>query len=155
MAGEQYWALYALGAFVFFGVTNFILKYASVKGIPSIEGTAILLLGAGLTGILATLVMMYRGMFDGSRNPSLAGVDPKYFALMAVAGVTLALGMYFLKLAVATGKAGPATAIALSNAVLVAALAWLVLGEKLSTSELVGMTLYVAAILVFSLKPLG
>ncbi len=151
----QSWLLYALGTFLMFGTTNFILKYASAKGVPSLEGTAILLLGAGLVGIVAALYMVARGMFDSKLNPHLAGLDPKYFTLMAIAGVTLAVGMYFLKIAVATGKAGPATAIALSNAVLVAALSWAILGEKLSTSELVGMALYVSAIIVFALKPLG
>jgi uncharacterized membrane protein len=152
---EQSWVAYALTTFVMFGITNFILKYASVKGVPSLEGTAILLLGAGLVGIAATLYMVTAGMFDSRMNPRMAGLEPKYFTLMAIAGVTLALGMYSLKIAVAAGKAGPATAIALSNALLVAALSWAILGEKLSTSELVGMALYTAAIIVFALKPLG
>ncbi|BEP17904.1 hypothetical protein PYJP_12560 [Pyrofollis japonicus] len=155
MAESNVWVLYALGTFLMFGLTNFILKYASVKGMPSVEGTAVLLLGAGLVGVLAALALLSTGRYDSARNPVLAGVEPKLYALMAVAGVFLALGMYFLKVAVAHGKAGPATAIALSNALLVASLAWLLLGEKLSTSELIGMAFYTAAIIFFSLKPLG
>ena len=155
MAQSSAWVLYALGTFLMFGLTNFLLKYASVKGMPSMEGTAVLLLGAGLTGIIVLLVMMAQGRYDSALNPRISGVNPHLYLVMALAGVFLAIGMYFLKVAVALGKAGPATAIALSNALLVASLAWLILGEKLSTSDLVGMALYTAAIIVFSLKPLG
>jgi uncharacterized membrane protein len=151
----QSWIAYALATFLMFGITNFILKYASVKGVPSLEGSAILLMGAGLAGIVATIYMIVEGMFDSRINPHMVNLNPKYFTLMVIAGITLALGMYFLKMAVAHGPAGPATAIALSNAVLVAALSWVILGEKLSVSELIGMTLYVTAIIVFALKPLG
>lgn len=149
------WALYALGAFVMFGVTNFLLKYASVKGVPSIEGTVVLWLATGLVGLLGVMVMIARGLFNPSLNPRLAGVNPIHFTIAMAAGVTLALGMYFLKSAVSLGKAGPATAIALSNAVLVAALSWALLRESLSASELLGMALFIAAVLVFALKPLG
>ena len=149
------WLLYALGAFAMFGITNFLLKYASVKGVPSIEGTVVLWLATGLVGALAILAMVVKGMFNPFNNPRMAKVNPTYFAITIVAGLTLALGMYFLKSAVALGKAGPATAIALSNAVLVATLSWLLLRESLSVSELIGMSLYVAAILIFALKPLG
>ncbi len=153
--GSYAWVLYALGAFLMFGITNFLLKYASVKGVPSIEGTVVLWLATGLVGIVAMLVMVVTGRFNPEVNPALAGLNFKYFIITAVAGVTLALGMYFLKVAVALGKAGPATAIALSNAMLVAALAWCILGEKLGVSEIVGMVLYAVAIIIFALKPLG
>lgn len=155
MAENSLWVFYALGTFVSFGLTNFLLKYASAKGMPSIEGSTVLLLGTGMVGVGAAIAMLASGRFDPTRNPSLASVDPRLYLVMVVAGVLLAVGMYSLKLAVALGKAGPATAIALSNALLVASLAWLVLGEKLSTSELVGIALYTLAIIMFSLKPLG
>ncbi|RLG77391.1 MAG: hypothetical protein DRO12_02370 [Thermoprotei archaeon] len=149
------WILYALGAFVMFGITNFLLKFASVKGVPSVEGTVVLWLATGLVGALATLTMIIKGMFNPLINPRIGKMNPIYFIVTVVAGFTLALGMYFLKSAVTYGKAGPATAIALSNAVLVATLSWLLLRESLSVSELIGMSLYVAAILIFALKPLG
>ncbi|MEM4566799.1 MAG: EamA family transporter, partial [Sulfolobales archaeon] len=66
-----------------------------------------------------------------------------------------AVGMYFLKAAVATGKAGPATAISASNAALVAILTWLILNEKLTLSEVLGMIVYIIAIMFLTLKPLG
>jgi len=47
VAQSSTWVLYALGTFLMFGLTNFLLKYASVKGMPSLEGTAVLLLGTG------------------------------------------------------------------------------------------------------------
>ncbi len=149
------WIFYALGAFVMFGITNFLLKYASVKGVPSIEGTVLLWLGTGCVGIIAVLLMVVTGMLNPLKNPRLANMDFKYFAITIIAGVTLALGMYFLKVAIGLGKAGPATAVALSNAVLVAVLAWIFLGESLTISELIGMVLFIAAIIVFAFKPLG
>jgi uncharacterized membrane protein len=94
-------------------------------------------------------------MLNPLNNPNLQKLDFKYFIIPAIAGITLAIGMYFLKVAVATGKAGPATAIAASNAALVAILSWLILNEKLSLSEVLGMIIYVIAIVLFAIKPLG
>ncbi len=155
MAQSGVWVAYALGAFLMFGITNFLLKYASIKGVPSIEGTVVLWLATGLVGMLAMLVMVAKGLFNPAINPKLANLDFKYFVVPMVAGITLAMGMYFLKSAMVFGKAGPVTAIALSNAILVAALSWILLKEPLSTSDLIGMALYVIAMLIFALKPLG
>jgi len=152
--GNYLWVVYALGAFLMFGVTNYLLKYASVRGIPSIEGTVVLWVATGLVGLIAVILMIAGGMFNPVINVKLSNVDFKYFTVPVAAGITLAAGMYFLKAAVSVGKAGPATAIASSNAALVAALSWLLLNEKLSVSEVIGMTLYIAAVIVFTLKPL-
>lgn len=149
------WLLYALGAFLMFGITNFLLKLASVKGIPSVEGTVVLWISTGLIGLIALLFVLTSGSINPLINPNLSKLDFKYFSIPVVAGITLAVGMYFLKVAVATGKAGPSTAIAASNAALVATLSWLILSEKLTLSELLGMVVYVVAIILLTLKPLG
>ena len=145
------WLLYAIVACILFGVTNFTLKYASVKGVPSLLGSAVLMLGTGLLGLLLVSYMISVGAFDSRFNSQLHNTNPKYFSLMVLAGVSLGLGIYFLKMAVARGPAGPATAIALSNAVLVAALSWLLLGEKLNAPQIAGMTLYILACTLFAL----
>ena len=149
------WILYALGAFLMFGLTNFLLKYASSKGVPPLEGAAILLLSTGLVGVIVTLLMIVKGAFSPIANPKLLSINYRYFVVPIVAGVFLAIGMYFLKVAVTLGKAAPATAIALSNALLVAVLSWLILGETLTLSEIVGIALYAIAIALLTLKPLG
>jgi len=152
---EYLWLLYALGAFIMFGVTNFLLKLASIKGVPSIEGTAVLWISTGLVGLIAFLLILTSGSINPLVNPSISKLDFKYFTIPVVAGITLAVGMYFLKAAVATGKAGPATAISASNAALVAILTWLILNEKLTLSEVLGMIVYIIAIMFLTLKPLG
>jgi hypothetical protein len=96
--------LHAVIACIFFGATNFTLKYASVKGVPSLEGSAILMAGTGLLGLLLTLYMISSGVFDPRFNSQLEDTDPKYFSLMIMAGITLGLGIYFLKMAVARGR---------------------------------------------------
>ncbi|MCS7108793.1 MAG: EamA family transporter [Sulfolobales archaeon] len=152
---EYMWLVYALGAFLMFGVTNFLLKLASIKGVPSVEGTAVLWISTGLIGLIAILIILTSGSINPLTNPKLTNLDFKYFLIPAIAGASLAVGMYFLKMAVATGKAGPSTAIAASNAVLVTLLSWIALNEKLSISEVLGMFIYVIAIIFLSLKPLG
>lgn len=152
---EYLWLLYALGAFVMFGITNFLLKLASIKGVPSIEGTAVLWVSTGLVGLIALLLILTSGSINPLVNPSISKLDFKHFTIPVVAGITLAVGMYFLKAAVATGKAGPATAISASNAALVAILTWLILNEKLTLSEVLGMIIYIIAIMFLTLKPLG
>jgi transporter family protein len=149
------WLIYALATFLMFGITNFLLKLASVKGVPSIEGIVVLWVSTGLVGLATLLIVLISGMLNPLNNPNLQKLDFKYFIIPAIAGITLAIGMYFLKVAVATGKAGPATAIAASNAALVAILSWLILNEKLSLSEVLGMIVYVIAIVLFAIKPLG
>ncbi len=158
MGGElsdYIWVIYALGAFLMFGVTNFLLKVASVRGIPSIEGTIILWISTGLVGLVAIIIIVVNGLFSPLNNPRISGVNYRDFIIPLAAGITLAMGMYFLKAAVASGKAGPSTAVAASNAALVAILSWILLNERLSISEVIGMLLYIIAIMLFTIKPLG
>lgn len=147
--------IYALGAFLMFGITNFLLKLASVRGVPSVEGTVVLWISTGLIGLAAILIVLSSGSINPLTNPNISRLDFKYFTIPSIAGITLAIGMYFLKMAVASGKAGPSTAIAASNAALVSLLSWLILNEKLSVSEVLGMLIYLIAIAFLSLRPLG
>ncbi|MEM2443672.1 MAG: hypothetical protein QXK56_00235 [Sulfolobales archaeon] len=152
---EYLWLIYAVGAFLMFGITNFLLKLSSVRGVPSVEGTIVLWISTGLVGLIAILVILINGSINPLVNPALSRLNFKYFIIPVIAGTTLAIGMYFLKVAVATGKAGPSTAIAASNAALVALISWVMLNEKLSISEILGMMIYIIAIIFLSLKPLG
>jgi drug/metabolite transporter (DMT)-like permease len=139
--------LFGLATMALFGVTNFLLKYAGHYGSDSVTITAILWSSAGVCGVLAIGYCLIRyGHLPGMQEPSLI--------LWAVlAGVTLALGMLFLKMAVTSGPGGPATAITGSNAVLVVVFEFLVFSHIPPTQKLVGMAIAIAGIIVLSLAP--
>lgn len=137
--------LFGLATMVLFGITNFLLKYAGHHGSDSVTTTAILWLSAGVCGVLAIGYCLIRyGHLPGMQEPSLI--------LWAVlAGVTLALGMLFLKLAVTKGPGGPATAITGSNSILVALFEYLVFAHIPPAQKLAGMGVAIAGIIVLSL----
>ncbi len=144
----MHWTLSALLALIFFGVANFLLKYAGVRGVPHLLGVAFVLAVAGAIGaaVLSVNAVGRCGTnFLGSQR----------LLVLVVAGVFYALGMILMAHAISTGKAGPAVAIASSNVLLVALLAWLVLHEKLGLSELLGVALFIVAVLLLSFKPVG
>ncbi len=137
--------LFGLATMVLFGITNFLLKYAGHHGSDSVTTTAILWLSAGVCGVLALGYSLLRhGRLPGMERPSLI--------LWAVAaGITLALGMLFIKLAVTNGPGGPATAISGSNSVLVVIFEFLVFAHIPPTQKLVGMGVAIAGIITLSL----
>ncbi len=137
--------LFGLATMILFGVTNSLLKYAGHHGSDSVTVTAILWLAAGVCGLLAVGYCLIRyGHLPGMQQASLV--------LWAVlAGVALAMGMLFLKLAVTKGPGGPATAITGSNSVLVAAFEFLVFAHVPPALKLGGMAIAIAGIVVLSL----
>lgn len=137
--------LFGLATMVLFGITNFLLKYAGHHGSNSVTTAAILWLSAGVCGVLAIGYCLIRyGHLPGMEQPSLI-----LWAILA--GVTLALGMLFIKLAVTKGPGGPATAISGSNSVLVAIFEFLVFAHIPPVQKLVGMGIAIAGIIVLSL----
>ena len=137
--------LFGLATMVLFGITNFLLKYAGHYGSNSVTTAAILWLSAGVCGVLAIGYCLIRyGRLPGMEQPSLI-----LWAILA--GVTLALGMLFIKLAVTKGPGGPATAISGSNSVLVAIFEFLVFAHVPPVQKLVGMGIAIAGIIVLSL----
>jgi drug/metabolite transporter (DMT)-like permease len=137
--------LFGLATMVLFGVTNFLLKYAGHHGSDSVTTTAILWLSAGVCGVFAIGYCLIRyGHLPGMEDASLI--------LWAVlAGITLALGMLFLKLAVTRGPGGPATAITGSNSILVALFEVLVFAHVPPTQKLIGMGVTIVGIVALSL----
>jgi drug/metabolite transporter (DMT)-like permease len=137
--------LFGLATMVLFGITNFLLKYAGHYGSNSVTTAAILWLSAGVCGALAIGYCLIRyGHLPGMEQPPLI-----LWAILA--GVTLALGMLFIKLAVTKGPGGPATAISGSNSVLVAIFEFLVFAHIPPVQKLVGMGIAIAGIIVLSL----
>ena len=140
------WYMYAIGTMILFAMTNFLVKLAGEGGMDSIFAANLIWLSAGAVGVVFLTYGLYTGSFqDGIRNNSV-----KMLALPILAGVFLALGMYTIKRAVTLGDAGPSVAIANSNAIIVAALAWLVLGEELSATEIGGMVMVIGGIIIMS-----
>jgi drug/metabolite transporter (DMT)-like permease len=138
--------LFGLATMVLFGVTNFLLKYAGHHGSNSVTIAAILWLSAGVCGVLAIGYCLVRyGHLPGMQQPSLI-----LWAILA--GVTLALGMLLLKLAVTKGPGGPATAITGSNSILVALFEFLVFVHIPPVQKLIGMGIAIAGIIVLSLS---
>jgi transporter family protein len=137
--------LFGVATMVLFGITNFLLKYAGHHGSDSVTTTAILWLSAGVCGLLAIgYCLIQYGHLPGMQEPSLI--------LWAVlAGVSLAMGMLFLKLAVTKGPGGPATAITGSNSVLVALFEFLVFAHIPPVQKSIGMGIAIAGIIVLSL----
>jgi len=137
--------LFGLATMALFGVTNFLLKYAGHHGSDSVTTTAVLWLAAGVCGVLAVGYCLVRyGRLPGMQEASLI--------LWAVlAGITLALGMLFLKLAVTKGPGGPATAITGSNSILVALFEFLVFAHVPPVQKLIGMGIAIVGIAVLSL----
>lgn len=137
--------LFGLATMVLFGATNFLLKYAGHHGSDSVTTTAILWLSAGVCGVLALGYCFVR-------YGHLPGMEEASLILWAVlAGVTLSLGMLFLKLAVTRGPGGPATAITGSNSILVVLFEFLVFAHIPPVQKLIGMGIAIAGIIVLSL----
>ncbi len=136
---------FGLATMAFFGITNFLLKYAGHHGTNSVTATAILWLSAGTCGILAISFSLARyGKLPGMEKPSL-------ILWAGLAGISLALGMLFIKLAVTKGPGGPASAITGSNSILVALFEFLVFAHIPPTQKLVGMGIALAGIIILAL----
>ncbi len=144
------WALFAVASFFLLGIGNFLLKYSAAVGkIETVQGMALVWIAMGILGVVTLITLLATGRFK------VAGIEPKNFLIPVAAGIILGLGIFLLKVAMVLGRAGPAAAIALSNAVLVAILARFILGEALTRSDYIAMALFLAAIVIFGLKPLG
>ena len=136
---------FGLATMVFFGITNFLLKYAGHHGADSVTATAILWLSAGGCGVLAIGATLLR-------HGSLPGMEsPRLIAWAVVAGTTLALGMLCIKLAVTRGPGGPAAAITGSNSILVALFEFFAFAHVPPSMKILGMAIALAGIVFLAL----
>ncbi len=142
------WYAYAVFTMLAFGATNFLLKYVGEKGMNSIFATGILW---GAVGI-ASIVYFAYAYLSGEWHRNITQISEKWLiALPLAAGFSLAVGMYTIKKAVTLGPAGPAVAIVAANAIIVAILAWILLGETLSPIKMLGMALILIGTFVVAL----
>jgi drug/metabolite transporter (DMT)-like permease len=145
------WLFHALAALAFFGLTNFILGFIAENSEKdpgaSVQAAVILWLGTGLLGILSA------ASSAAIRSGVASLVRERKWPLPAGAGVTLALGMFLLKSSLAGNPLakGPIVAVASSNSLIVALLAWLFLRESLSWGHWTGFMAIVAGIVLVSL----
>ncbi len=127
-----------------FGATNFLLKYSGEKGANSIKMSVILWRSAGVFGVLSVGISFLTGR-------GLSGLENFGSILISfVTGFILGLGMLTLKLAVTKGPAGPAIAIAGSNALLVTILDLISFGYIPSVLKTGGMLIVILGIIIIA-----
>ena len=140
------WVGFALGSFLCYGITNSLLGaiYEWSDRNPDTPVSAPFILwatmGAAGVGAAAHFKMTGRGF---------KGLPSQRFAwIAAAAGVTLSLAMLTLKLGLASDPEakGPIVAISSSNALIVAFGAWLMLHERLTRTQLLGMFVIICGI---------
>ncbi|HSQ34571.1 MAG TPA: DMT family transporter [Candidatus Binatia bacterium] len=150
-SGKRAWLLFSLAALFFFGITNFILGFISENTAAdpqaSVRAAMILWLGTGILGVGGMAYFRAAGL-----NFSSLATGGSW-RLPLVAGITLALGMLLLKSGLAANPLakGPIVAVTSSNSLVVATLAWLILGERLSRAQWTGLLIIVAGIAAVSL----
>ena len=138
------WWIYALITMLMFGITNFLVKYAGYNHMDSIFASILLWLATGAMGIIFMLV--YKDNFVSN----IKNTSPYLLLLPVIAGITLAIGMYTIKLALSNGPAGPTVAITAANAFLVAIFSYIIIGEELSTMKIIGMLVILAGLIILT-----
>lgn len=145
------WVRYALLGFAGFGVTNFLLgcivEWSGRDPQASVSAPLLLWLSMGGAGLATAGLFRWTGR-------GLRGLPSRrVVAMAAVAGLTLALGMLTLKLGLTAepGARGPLVAVASSSALLVALLSRLILGERLSGRQALGLGVILSGVVMIGL----
>lgn len=146
MRKKYSWMFYAFATFILFGITNFFLGYIgeiSGKNINS-SVSSIMLLWAGMGALGVIVPASFK--LDKKAIPGKKERDFTIFGILA--GISLALGILTLKIGfIADPLAkGPIVSITSANSMLVALLAWVLLGEKLNKFQLSGMIIIITGI---------
>lgn len=134
--------LFALGTFVLWGTTNFLIRYGEEKtGIKPTEFTAVMWISIGILGVvlLAYLYLTGNGI---TLNKDLA--------FPVAAGVLLGIGILSFSYALShtSTAAGATAAVATSNAVFTTALAFVFMEEKLEPKQWIGIATVVLGIVI-------
>ena len=147
------WVVYALGSFICYGITNSLLgalvEWSDHNPSTPVTAPFVLWMTMGFVGVGAATLFTVRGR-------GYKGLPSRKFMWIAiVAGVTLSAGMLTLKLGLSSDSSarGPIVAITSANAMLVALSAWLILREKLSRMQLLGMIVIIGGVIVMALGP--
>jgi len=144
------WVIFATATFFLYGLTNFILGYIGEASGNNMDAsiTSIFCLWAGM-GLLGLILLISPIV---SINKIKESFKQKTASAGIAAGVTLALGMFTLKIGFISDPVskGPIVAIASANFMLVSLAAWLFLKEKLTWKQLLGMVTILAGITLIS-----
>jgi transporter family protein len=149
--GLPLWVAYALASFFCYGVTNSLLgaifEWSDRNPGTPITAPFILWMTMGAFGVGAATAFRLSGR-------GYKGLPSRRFVWIAViAGVTLSCAMLTLKLGLASdpNAKGPIVAITSCNAMIVALGAWVILHERLTKGQLLGMLVIICGIVVMAL----
>lgn len=138
------WLAFALTTLCCYGVNNFLLSaIAELADDPSnanVSGIFVVWAAAGVCGIVA---LAYQAMFRGGALACINGARNGVIA--SSSGFLSGCGTFALSIALATDpdSAGPITAVLPLNSLLVAALAFVVIGERLTKLHVLGVCIAV------------
>lgn len=137
----MHWLLLAFGAFLFIGLSNFGLKYATSLKLDTEIVVFVLVL---FQTLMAGAVLLFN-----KESFSLVA-DWKALLVAAIAGIVLGIGVIALGRAFAhpSSQAGVVTLILNVNFILVSALAFFFLHETLALKQIIGMVIVVGGLLL-------
>jgi len=136
------WVVWALGAVVLLGVANVLLKMVAIKADDLKFGLDAV---SSVLPIVAVVALLLAAFVAWKVNP------PAELLMLSAAWVlasALAVGLIFL--ALQKGSASVVTALLALSAVVVAVLSYFLLGEKLTSRQLLGMAFAMAAAVAFA-----
>jgi transporter family protein len=149
--GLPLWVAYALGSFFCYGVTNSLLgaifEWSDRDPSAPITAPFILWMTMGAFGVGAAVLF-------GVSGRGYKGLPSRRYVWVAVAaGITLSTAMLTLKLGLSSDPEakGPIVAITSANAMIVALGAWIILRERLSVGQVLGMVVIIGGITVMAL----
>lgn len=137
----MHWLLLAFGAFLFIGLSNFGLKYATSLKLD--------------TEIVVFVLILFQLMVAGAvllfnKESFSFATDWKALLVAAIAGIVLGFGVLALGRAFANpnSQAGVVTLILNLNFILVSVLAFFFLQETLALKQIIGMIIVVGGLLL-------
>jgi drug/metabolite transporter (DMT)-like permease len=134
--------IFALGTFVLWGTTNFLIRYGEEKtGIKPIEFTAVMWVSMGILGVILVAYLYLTG--NGFKLN-------KDLVFPVAAGLLLGIGILSFSYALShtDTEAGVTAAVATCNAVFTTVLAFVFLQEKLDPKQWIGIATVIIGIII-------
>lgn len=128
-----------------FGVSNYVLKLGSARGIRNEQVVTTLVCTMGVFGVLGLI-------YSAIGRHGLPGLTGKFVFFAAASGVLWAVAKVFFQRALG-GLAAPASAIVNTNSLGVLVLQIIVFGQHVETFKVVGMFLCILGVCVLSFAP--
>jgi bacterial/archaeal transporter family protein len=135
------WVLYALISMVFAGFTSVIAKLG-LTGISSELGLSI------RTCFVFTFVLAFAAM--SVRWQELRSLSGRNYAWLGLSGLTTTASWVFYYKAIKQGEVSTVALIDKGSFIVVVILAWVILGERISTRVMLGMGFILTGLLIVS-----